>query len=233
MLGVCRVRLGKYLPCTGAGACRASEHRPAAVGPGAAVLEMVTRRDLFEQLALTRGLRVTPRGENSLARLGILANRPKLGNNLLLRCGSKGHTQDRSTLIAEKLEHRDRLFGDLIASAKRFNDDIGHCIAFRALALHGLLRVGHCQSSWRQSYAARSPGTAWCVGGTVCAIAAGIANAADACERKTPVMRAPRQSTKPLRTAQWREPDLTPHSESAMPSASDKAPDFENLSTPF
>lgn len=76
-----------------------------------------------------------------------LANRSQLSsNNLRLPFRVKGHGQNCSALIAEELEDRDCSLRGLIAGSKRLDNDVGCGIAFRTLALHGVLRVGHCRT---------------------------------------------------------------------------------------
>jgi hypothetical protein len=72
-----------------------------------------------------------------------LADRSQLSsNNLCLPFRVKGHGQNCSTLIAKKLEDRDRSWRGLIAGSKRLNNDGWCSLAFWTLALHGFLRIG-------------------------------------------------------------------------------------------
>lgn len=73
---------------------------------------------------------------------GVLwvANALKLSCNYLgLPFRIERHAQDRSTLVAQEYQDRDRLLAVIVASTKGLNEDIRSCIAFWARPTHDCL----------------------------------------------------------------------------------------------
>ena len=102
------------------------------------------RRGIFFQLSRSTGPSASAQRDATVdlvaGRVLWVANALKLPcNDLGLPFGIEGDAQDRSTLVAQEHQDRDRLLAVIVASTKGLDQDIRSCVALRTRPTHDFL----------------------------------------------------------------------------------------------